>query len=126
VQFRNLQTVLATLQVVLERVERRSKTEPLDETSKATLSQILRNCKPSIEELQDLFNRHYLPEQDQPVIKLKTVLNIIAGEPELATIQVQIERYISAITAHSSAFAPKSHEISCVITADIGSIIDQR
>jgi N-terminal domain on NACHT_NTPase and P-loop NTPases len=125
-QFRNLQTVLATLQLVLQRVEQRSKTELFDLADRLSLSEILCNCKASMEDLDVLFREHYLPDQDGTIAKFRRAVHILASKPELASIQGQIDRYISAITAHSSAFAPTAQEISCVIASDLEKIFDRR
>ncbi len=116
--------MLATLQLVLERVKQRSETEPLEQASRASLADILLNCKSSMEDLEELFRKHYLPEQDQPLVRFRRAVHILAGKPELAKIQNQIDRYVQAITAHSSAFAPTAQEISSIISVNLERIIE--
>jgi N-terminal domain on NACHT_NTPase and P-loop NTPases len=127
-QFRNLQAILGLLHVVLERVKDRQKLASVEAAHQARLKQIISNCRSAMAELWKIFKKHHLQDNTKStsLANLKRAIQAVAGESDVAARRDEIQQYIQAITAFTSAFQPTAKEIAQVVTSELDGLVDRR
>lgn len=127
-QFRNLQAILGLLHVVLDRVKDRQKLATIEAAHQARLKQIISNCDSAMAGLLKIFKKHHLRDNTRStsLANLTRAIQAVAGESDLVARREEIQQYIQAITAFTSAFQPTAKEIAHVVTSELDTLVDRR
>ena len=127
-QLRDLEVTLGLLDLVLRRINDRSKKSPLEASHRARLLPTLKHCKAALDELDALFKKHHLNAgiKSSPLKLFQRAIASVANESRTKSIRDEIQRYITSITAYSTAFLPTKEEIGKVVTKDMETMIDRK